>query len=209
MDETRKAQIRLFARILLFSVVLGYAFDRILLEMRFSVVTIYFNLVGERTSEIITGLVGILGAGVLLTWDSLRDFDLATGPGTLKSAAPSRKSNMTISLRQKNILDKVLWAVGAFIGYLVANVQAFPPAEQALVTGVGVLAGDAVSDIIAFVDTGTVSSALVSKTWADVKPYIQGEIQKLPATDQPFAAAALQVIDAKLGPVPTPAPATP
>jgi hypothetical protein len=81
---------------------------------------------------------------------------------------------MTISLRQKNILDKVLWAVGAFIGYLVANVQAFPPAEQALVTGVGVLAGDAVSDIIAFVDTGTVSSALVSKTWADVKPYIQG-----------------------------------
>lgn len=208
MDETRKAQVRLIARILLFSVVLGYASDRILLEMRFSVVTIYFNLVGERTSEIVTGLVGIFGAAALLTWDSLRDFDLVTGriPGTLKSAAPSRKSNMAISLRQKNILDKALWAVGAFIGYLVANVQAFPPAEQALVTGVGVLAGDAVSDIIAFVDTGTVSSALVSKTWADVKPYIQGEIQKLPPADQPFAAAALQVIDAKLGPAATSAP---
>lgn len=207
MDESTKAELRIYARVLFFAVVIGYALDRLLLEIRFTVVTVYFNLSGERWVEVWLGIVGLLGAFALVIWDSIRDFGLITGRTQaagvpLKSAAPSRTANMILSVRQKNILDKALWAVGAFVGYLVANVQAFPPAEQALVTGVGVLAGDAVSDIIAFVDTGTVSSALVSKTWADVKPYIAGEIQKLPTADQPFAAAALQVIDAKLAPAP-------
>jgi len=116
---------------------------------------------------------------------------------------------MVISLRQKNILDRILWAVGGLVGFVAANtpaiVQAVPADKQALASailaGVGVLGGDVVSDLIAFVDTGTVPTALVAQTWKDAKPIITASIAKLPTADQAVANALYAALDAKVAAV--------
>ncbi len=118
---------------------------------------------------------------------------------------------VSLSLKQKNILDRILWSLGGVLGFVAGNVpaiaSAFSPAHQALVTavatGVGVLGGDVVSDLIAFVDTGTVpvgsttTTAGIAKTWTDAKAIAQTEIAKLPASDQAIANALVAALDAK------------
>lgn len=113
----------------------------------------------------------------------------------------------TLTVRQKNILDRVLWVVGALLGFIAANtpsiIQIFPASEQGLaigiLTGVGILGGDVVSDIVGMVDTGTITAVQATATWADTKAYVTSTvIPKLPAADQTLAALALSALDAKV-----------
>ena len=70
---------------------------------------------------------------------------------------------MILSTKAKNILDNVLHAAGAVCGFVAANqagiIAAFPAQDQPVValvaSGVGVLGGDVVSDLIGMVDSGT------------------------------------------------------
>jgi hypothetical protein len=112
----------------------------------------------------------------------------------------------TLTVKQKNILDRVLWAAGAILGFIAANVTSIAgtlPANEQVVattvlTAVGVLGGDVVSDLIGLVDTGALPPAAAAQTWADAKALIASQIAKLPAADQPLASAALATIDAEI-----------
>ena len=117
---------------------------------------------------------------------------------------------MILSTKAKNILDNVLHAAGAVCGFVAANqagiIAAFPAQDQPVVaivaSGVGVLGGDVVSDIIGMVDSGTSPTLAgiaqdLKSLWPAAKPLLQAAAAsgKLMSEETAVVNAAIPFID--------------
>ena len=117
---------------------------------------------------------------------------------------------MILSTKAKIILDNVLHAAGAVCGFVAANlagiIAAFPAQDQPVVaivaSGVGVLGGDVVSDLIGMVQAGTNPTAAsivqdLKSLWPAAKPLLQAAAAsgKLTSEETAVVNAAIPFID--------------
>lgn len=120
---------------------------------------------------------------------------------------------IALSQGQKNALDSFLAVVGLLVGWVSSNVAAFPAADQALASLIGLVGGYAVSDAVSYLDTGALAAATVAAQAQaaldvpTVSTFLQTQIAKLPRQDQGLPQAALNTLQAALASVATsPAP---
>jgi hypothetical protein len=103
---------------------------------------------------------------------------------------------LVLSQQQKNILDRILWVVGAVGGYVTANAAGLPGVDPVLAGTVGLALSDVASDLIGFVDTGAVPSAATVQQQATAILSQAQKIQGLTPVETQALATALAVLQA-------------
>lgn len=104
----------------------------------------------------------------------------------------------------KNVLDTVLAGAGLVAGVFVQNASHLTGIWQPIALIGGTVGGYFASDLLTYVDTGTVPVSTItqqiSSLWTTTaKPKIQAEIlAKVPANEQVIANQVLSIVEAQL-----------